>query len=53
VQTSRVGHGTDGEGPLGIRSKSGPSAGVPFIAFAGNVGDNEALADALDLLWSR
>ncbi|WP_405539383.1 hypothetical protein OG787_45700 [Streptomyces sp. NBC_00075] len=33
--------------------ESGPSAGVPYIVFAGNVGDDDALADALDLLRSR
>lgn len=28
----------------------GPAAGIPYVVFAGNVGDDEALADALDLL---
>lgn len=32
---------------------SGPSAGVPYVVFPGNVGDDEALADTLDLLRSR
>ncbi|SFN28508.1 Uncharacterized conserved protein YgbK, DUF1537 family [Streptomyces sp. cf124] len=30
----------------------GPAAGIPYIVFAGNVGDADALADALDLLRS-
>ncbi|MFE9446057.1 four-carbon acid sugar kinase family protein [Streptomyces sp. NPDC006602] len=30
----------------------GPTAGIPYIVFAGNVGDADALADALDLLRS-
>lgn len=30
----------------------GPAAGTPYIVFAGNVGDPDALADALDLLRS-
>ncbi|WP_129287656.1 four-carbon acid sugar kinase family protein [Streptomyces sp. GZWMJZ-114] len=30
----------------------GPAAGIPYIVFAGNVGDTDALADALDLLRS-
>ncbi|MEU6141221.1 four-carbon acid sugar kinase family protein [Streptomyces sp. NPDC047081] len=30
----------------------GPAAGIPYIVFAGNVGDDDALADALDLLRS-
>ncbi|MEV0641717.1 four-carbon acid sugar kinase family protein [Streptomyces sp. NPDC050619] len=30
----------------------GPAAGIPYIVFAGNVGGDEALADALDLLRS-
>jgi uncharacterized protein YgbK (DUF1537 family) len=33
--------------------ESGPSAGIPYIVFAGNVGDDNALADAVDLLRSR
>ncbi|MFI0779543.1 four-carbon acid sugar kinase family protein [Streptomyces sp. NPDC021212] len=32
---------------------SGPSVGIPYIVFAGNVGDDHALADAVDLLRSR
>ncbi|MEU6354682.1 four-carbon acid sugar kinase family protein [Streptomyces sp. NPDC047072] len=30
----------------------GPAAGIPYIVFAGNVGGDDALADALDLLRS-
>ncbi|TPQ15819.1 four-carbon acid sugar kinase family protein [Streptomyces sporangiiformans] len=30
----------------------GPAAGIPYIVFAGNVGDDDALADALALLRS-
>ncbi|MGI5452614.1 four-carbon acid sugar kinase family protein [Streptomyces sp. CA-249302] len=30
----------------------GPAAGIPYIVFAGNVGTDDALADALDLLRS-
>ncbi|MGY0062113.1 four-carbon acid sugar kinase family protein [Streptomyces sp. LZ34] len=33
--------------------ESGPSVGIPYIVFAGNVGDDSALADAIDLLRSR
>ncbi|MDW6063075.1 four-carbon acid sugar kinase family protein [Streptomyces sp. FXJ1.4098] len=33
--------------------ESGPSVGIPYIVFAGNVGDDNALADAIDLLRSR
>lgn len=33
--------------------ESGPSTGIPYIVFAGNVGDDDALGDALDLLRSR
>ncbi|AXG81544.1 four-carbon acid sugar kinase family protein [Streptomyces paludis] len=32
---------------------SGPAEGIPYIVFAGNVGGEEALADAVDLLRSR
>src|SRR5262249_8660631 len=31
----------------------GPSTGIPYLVVAGNVGDDDALADALDLLRSR
>lgn len=30
----------------------GPATGIPYIVFAGNVGDDDALADTLDLLRS-
>jgi uncharacterized protein YgbK (DUF1537 family) len=33
--------------------ESGPSEGIPYVVFAGNVGDENALADVLDLLRSR
>ncbi len=33
--------------------ESGPSHGVPYVIFAGNVGDDDALADCLDLLRSH
>jgi uncharacterized protein YgbK (DUF1537 family) len=33
--------------------ESGPSAGIPYVVFAGNVGDDDALADVLELLRSR
>lgn len=33
--------------------ESGPSVGIPYVVFAGNVGDDHALADAIDLLRSR
>jgi uncharacterized protein YgbK (DUF1537 family) len=29
---------------------SGPAAGIPFIVFAGNVGDDHALADVVGTL---
>ncbi|MFJ5224604.1 four-carbon acid sugar kinase family protein [Streptomyces sp. NPDC088400] len=32
---------------------SGPSVGIPYIVFAGNVGGEDALADVVDLLRSR
>ncbi|MFJ2211727.1 four-carbon acid sugar kinase family protein [Streptomyces sp. NPDC101062] len=32
---------------------SGPNVGIPYIVFAGNVGDEDALADAVALLRSR
>lgn len=32
---------------------SGPAAGIPYIVFAGNVGNDDALADAVRLLRSR
>ncbi|MQA97661.1 MAG: hypothetical protein GEV11_24685 [Streptosporangiales bacterium] len=33
--------------------ESGPATGIPYVVFAGNVGTDEALADAVDLLRSR